>query len=101
MTDVRVVDDATVRDDSMVNLRPIDLRARQKTRAAEDRRAHVEKIEARQLRRTVQIRFKERADRSDVLPIALKHIGKDAQIRNGNGNDMFAKIGQRVVETAN
>ena len=76
--DAGVIDDAAVGDDGMIDLRAVDLRAGQKARARENRRAHVEEIEARQLGGDIEVRFEERTDGSDVLPIALENIGEHA-----------------------
>src|SRR5205823_6335059 len=62
VADVRMVDNAAVRHDGVVDLRAIDLRSRQESWPAEDRRAHIEEIETWQLRRTIEIRVKERTD---------------------------------------
>ena len=54
--DARVVDDAAVGDERVVNLGAVDLRAGQKARARKNGRAHVKKIEARQFGHQVKIR---------------------------------------------
>ena len=85
LADGRMVDDAAVGNDGVIDLRPIDLRSRQKTRAGENRRAHVEEIEARQLGSEIEVRFEEGADGSDVLPVALENIGEHAMGFDGAG----------------
>src|SRR6185369_3335690 len=42
---LRLIDNAAIRNQRMINLRPVDLGAREETRAAENGRAHVEEIE--------------------------------------------------------
>src|SRR5438105_2742337 len=84
----------------MINLRAVNFRAGQEARAAEDRGGHVEKIETRQLAGDVKVRFEESADGADVFPVALKDGGKDAAILDGLGDDVFAEIGELVVEEA-
>src|SRR5437762_2308598 len=94
VADVRMVDNAAVRDNSVIYLRAINLRSRQEARAAEDRRAHVEEIETGQLRGAIEIGIKERTDGSDVLPIALKNVRINAQVRNSGRNDVFPEISE-------
>ena len=61
-------------------------------------RGHIEEIEARQLGGHVEVRFEERTDRSDVLPIALKDVGEHAARFDRAGNDVLAEIRERIVE---
>src|SRR5205085_6499466 len=89
-----------VRDDRMINLRPVNLRAGQKPRAAENGRAHIEKIETREFARYVQVGLEESANRPDVLPVALKHKGEHPVIGNGIGNDVSPKIGESIIQQA-
>src|SRR2546421_2025895 len=98
MSDHRMIQNAAVGYDCVINLRTVDLRAGQKSWAAENRRAHVKKIEAGQFAADIQVCFEEGANGSDVLPIALKNRGEHAQIFNRLRDDVFAEIGQRIVE---
>src|ERR1043166_4311471 len=59
MTDVRVVDNAAVRNNRVVDVRAIDLRAGQPARARKNWRAHIKKVEARQFRSHIEIRIEE------------------------------------------
>src|ERR1035438_9865805 len=94
------LDNAAVGNDRMIDLGAVDFRARQKARAAEDRRGHVKEVEARQFVRDIDVGLEEGANGSNVLPIALEHKGEHAQILNSVGDNMFAKIGERVVQQA-
>ena len=91
-------EDATVGDHGMIDLCAVDFRAGQEARAGEDRRVHVEKIEPWQFRSEIKVGFEEGADRSDVFPITLEHVGIDAIGLNGMRNDVLAEIGVVVVE---
>src|ERR1041385_5607436 len=72
------IQDAAIGDDRVINLRSIDLTARQEAWPTKDRRAHVKKIKPRQLIGYIQISLEKGADGPDVLPISLKHIGENA-----------------------
>ncbi len=87
-----MIDDTSIGNDGMVDFGAIDLRGRQKPRARKHRRAHVEKVEARQFRGHVDIGVEKGADGPDVLPITLEDIGEDAEVRDGRGNDMLAEV---------
>ena len=101
LVDVGVRDDAAVRDDRVIDLGAVDLRRRQKARARVDRRGHVEEIEPRQLGREVQVGLEERADRADVLPVALEDVRRRrGAIRDRAGNDVLAEVGQVVLRAA-
>src|SRR5688572_9581298 len=94
----RVVDDATVGDDGVINFCAVDFRSGQKPGPGENRRAHIEEIKLRQLRNQVQVRLEKVPDRSDVLPVSLKNIRENAVRLDGAGNDMLPEIRHGVVE---
>ena len=94
------VEDAAVGNHRVIDLGAVDLRAGQEARPAEDRRGHVEEVEARQLVGDVEVGLEEGADGPDVLPVALEDEGEDAQVLDGVGDDVLAEIGQGVVQQA-
>src|ERR1700722_6261279 len=96
--DMRLVDDAAVGNDGVIDLRRVDLGGRQKARAGENRSAHVEKIEPRQLRHQVQAGLEVRANRPHVLPVSLENKGLQFVRVDGVGNDVLAEVGVRVVQ---
>jgi len=96
--DARLVDNAAVGDEHVINVSAVDFGAGQIPRAAENRRAHVEEVEPRQFRHEVEVRLEKRADGADVLPVALKNVGEHAARTDGVRDDVLAKIRQRVVK---
>src|SRR5262249_10180162 len=92
VADFGAVNDAAVGNDRVVHLCAVDFRRGQEARSGEDRRAHVEKVEPRQLGGYVEIGLEKRADRSDVLPIPLKNVGEHTVCLNGAGDDVFAEV---------
>src|SRR5438552_490413 len=98
MADRSAIDDAAIRNDRMINLCAIDFRARQKAGTAENRRAHVEEIEARQFIRNIQVRFKKGADGSDIFPITLENKRAYAEVFNRLGDDMLPKVCQVIFQ---
>ncbi len=96
--DARVIDDAPVRHHRMVDVRPVDLRSGQKPRTRKHRRAHVEEIEPRQLRRHVQVRLEKRPDRPNVLPVALVHVRINPVRLDRVRDDVLPEIRQAVVQ---
>src|ERR1051326_627743 len=89
---LRAGDDATVADHRVVDLRVFDFRRRQETRAREDRSLCVEQIELRNLRREIEVRPIERADRSDVFPVTVKHESLHRTRTDRRGNHFLAEI---------
>ena len=92
------VDDAAVGDDGLVNRRPVDLRGRQKTRARVDRRLHLEEVKLWQRRGHVQVGLEEGANRADVLPVTLVHMGVDGVRVDGARDDVLAEVCHLVLE---
>ena len=93
-----VAEDAAVGDDGVIDGRPVDLGRRHEARARVNGGGHVEEIEAGQVGREVQVGLEEGADRPDILPVTLVNVGKDLQILDRLGNDVFAEIGQVVLQ---
>src|ERR1043166_3832996 len=96
----RVVEDTSVGNYGVIYLSAINFRPGQKAWPAENRRCHVEEIKARQLARYIQISFEKCADSSNVLPITLKDRRIDFQVLDGLWDNVFAEIGERVIQQA-
>ena len=94
------VENTAVGNHRMIQLGAIDLRARQKARTAENRRGHVEEIEARQFVGDIEVGLEESANGADVLPVTLEHKREHPQILNRVRDDMLAKVGQGIVQQA-
>src|SRR5687768_8990720 len=93
-----MVDNASIRDDRVIDVRAIDLRGGQKARTGENRRSHIEEVEFRQLGHEVEIGLEKIANGSDVFPIVLEDVGKNAMCFDRVRDDMLAEIGHGVVE---
>src|SRR3954466_4889547 len=101
MADAGRINDAAVRNDRVVDLGTINFGRGQKPRAAENRSAHIKKIELRKLGRAIDVRFEKRANRSDVFPVALENVREDPEIGNSQWDDMLAEVGVSVFEQSN
>src|SRR5690349_17849573 len=93
-----MIQNATFRNDGMIYLGAIDFRAWQKPWPAENRRAHVEKIESGQFIRDINVCLEKRTNRADILPISLINVGENSQVFDSSGNDILSEIGQVVIE---
>src|SRR5581483_10821780 len=93
VTDGGSVDDAAVGNHGMIDLGTVDLRTRQKTRPAENGRAHIEKVKARQFVSDIQVGLEKSPDGPNVLPITLEDVRINPQVVDCLRDDMFSKIG--------
>src|SRR5215831_3085803 len=82
----------------MIDLGTIYLRPRKEPWPAENRRAHVEEVEAGKFVSDVEVCFEECANSADVLPVPLEDVRINPKVFNGLGNDMLAKVGQIVFK---
>ena len=64
-----------------------------------DRRARFIESETWICIRQVEISLKERANRSDILPISLEDVGPHGVFPDSRRDDVFTKVGEIVVET--
>ena len=98
--DVRVGDDAAVGNDRLAQGRAVDFAAGQETRVRVDRRIGFEETVGGNQVGEVEIGFVKRADRSDVLPVAVKNVGAArCAFLNRGRNDVLAEIDEIVVQT--
>ena len=98
MRNCRAVDNAAVRNDRVIDLRTVNFRTRQEAWSAENRGAHIEKVEARQFTGQIQVCLEEGADGSYVFPITLKNIRVHPQFLDGLRNNVLAKVRQRILQ---
>ena len=96
--DRRAGDDTPVREQGLFDHRIVDLAGRQESSPGVNRIVCVEEIELRHDFGTLQVGLVERADRADVLPVALKDVAIDIAVLDDRRNDVFAEIFQVVVE---
>ena len=82
----------------MIDLSAIDFGTGQKPRPAEDGRAHIEKIKPRQLVGHIEVCLKKSADSSDILPVTLEDVRKDAVRRDCVRYNVPAEVWQSVVQ---
>src|SRR5258706_436979 len=100
MTDIRVVDNAAVRNNRVIDMRAIDLRAGQPARSGKNRRAHIKKVEARQLGSHVEIGIEERADRPHVLPVTLEDVGIHVETGDGRWDYVPSEVSESILQQA-
>ena len=100
VSDGSVIEDAPIGNHRVIDLRAVDFRAGQKARPGENRRAHIKEIESRQLARKVQVCLEKCPDGADILPVSLKNIREHALTGDRAGNDVFAEIGESIVQQA-
>src|SRR5438093_10813536 len=93
MANLRMIDDAAVADDRVIDLRAVDLGAGQKAGTGKNGRDHVEEIETGQLGGDIEICLEEGANGADVLPVTLVDVGKDALLGDGAGMCVVSEVG--------
>src|SRR5208283_2424923 len=96
--DIRVGNDATIGDDGLIHLRPINLAGGQKSRVRVNRVEVIKKVVRRNRLGQGEVCFKEGPHRSNVLPVTLKNIGEDFVFIEGGRNDVFTEIVVTVVQ---
>src|SRR5687767_4818394 len=89
MLDMGVIDDAPVRNNSVIDLRAVDFRRRQKTRTGKNRRAHIEEIKLGQHCHEVKIGLEEISDGSNIFPVTLEDVGIEPVGVDRAGNDVL------------
>src|SRR5262252_4498889 len=93
-----MIENASVRDNGVVDLCPIDLRGGQEARPCENGRAHVKEVKPRQFLSEIEVRLEKRADCADILPVTLKDVGEDARFLDSVGDDVLAEIRVGILE---
>src|SRR6185295_5361296 len=94
------VDDAAFGDDRTLNMAIEQLRAGQITRPCVHRRFRIKKVERRQRQCHFDVRAIERANGSDVFPVAVEQVSLNVVARERLGDYLLAEVDSlgRVVQ---
>lgn len=93
-----VIEDAAIGDEGLFHDCAVEFAGGEEARAGEDGGGHIEEVEAGQDFGESDIGIEEGADGADILPVALEDMGIDAVGFDGGGDDVFAEVGEGVVE---
>ena len=98
LTDARAIDNASVRDDGLVDGGPVNLGSGQESRPGVNRSLHLKEVELWHCRGHVEIGLEESADGADVLPVTLVNKGVNPVSPDGSRDDVFPEVGHLVLE---